>query len=52
MPATARAALGMPDDDILAVEVGGVKVGATDKRIGLRQRHKPFLVPYGITDDV
>jgi hypothetical protein len=29
MPATAQAALGMPDGDILAVEVGGVKVGAT-----------------------
>jgi hypothetical protein len=51
MPAAARTALGMSDDEILAVEVGGVQIGSAGKKMDFRERHKPLLAPHGIADD-
>jgi hypothetical protein len=51
MPAAARTALGMSDDDILAVKVRRVEIGSTDKGVGFRERRQPFLGPHRIADD-
>jgi hypothetical protein len=52
MPTATWTTFGMSDDDILAVKIGRMKLGPTDKRMGFRERGQPLFGPHGIGDDL
>jgi hypothetical protein len=52
MPTATWTTFGMSDDDILAVKIGRMKLGPTDKRMGSRERGQPLFGPHGIGDDL